>query len=468
MRTAYRILMSLSLVILMACATTSRAADSGKRGLLVPLRESEQPGAEVVEEVELYSDSHALVIGIDDYAGGWPRLSNAVRDARAVAAALEANGFSVTLVENLGSDALKRTFEQFFVYRGNDANARLLVWFAGHGYSDGGEGFLVPRDAPLPQTGPAFRLSALSLRRFGEYVRLARSKHAFAIFDSCFSGTIFASARSAPPAAITRVATAPVRQFLTSGDAGQEVSDDGTFRRLFVEALSGARRADFNGDGYLTASELGLFLTDQVTNYSNRRQTPRYGRLNDPAFDRGDFVFKLATTVSVPASAAGAPDRAVTHADKETVFWQSIRDSRNSADFRAYLEQFPSGTFAGLARARLAALSGTDPIHRSREDAYRYDGEWDGWLRTFGGLFNRSVEATFRVTVRNGSAHGTVDMYGETRTFRARILPDGTVAEGRLEGSIQGYDLHGTLEKGFGDGAMMGWKLEYRMTRATR
>lgn len=40
----------------------------------------------------------------------------------------------------------------------------------------------------------------------------------------------------------------------------------------------------------------------------------------------------------------------------EMVFWESIRGSTDPADFRAYLEQYPNGRFAALARNRLAAL----------------------------------------------------------------------------------------------------------------
>jgi hypothetical protein len=40
----------------------------------------------------------------------------------------------------------------------------------------------------------------------------------------------------------------------------------------------------------------------------------------------------------------------------EIVFWESIRNSTDPADFRAYLEQYPGGKFAALARNRLAAL----------------------------------------------------------------------------------------------------------------
>jgi hypothetical protein len=62
-------------------------------------------------------------------------------------------------------------------------------------------------------------------------------------------------------------------------------------------------------------------------------------------------------------SVSGPPD-AVPNA--EMVFWQSIVNSTNSADFKAYLSQYPSGSFASLARNRLAALEpGALPVPKS-------------------------------------------------------------------------------------------------------
>jgi formylglycine-generating enzyme required for sulfatase activity len=66
----------------------------------------------------------------------------------------------------------------------------------------------------------------------------------------------------------------------------------------------------------------------------------------------GISVFALAA----PAQALEPARSATGGADKETVFWQSIQGSANPADFQAYLRQFPGGTFAPLARNRLAAV----------------------------------------------------------------------------------------------------------------
>ncbi len=43
-------------------------------------------------------------------------------------------------------------------------------------------------------------------------------------------------------------------------------------------------------------------------------------------------------------------------AELEGLFWQSIMNSTNPAEFEAYLAQFPNGVFRALAQARLAAL----------------------------------------------------------------------------------------------------------------
>ena len=62
----------------------------------------------------------------------------------------------------------------------------------------------------------------------------------------------------------------------------------------------------------------------------------------------------LAVLIALPVRVgAQAPTDALR---VEMVFWESIRASSDAADFRAYLEQYPQGRFAPLARNRLAAL----------------------------------------------------------------------------------------------------------------
>ena len=69
------------------------AEAASKHSVPLKLLANYKTDAEVVEEVLLYENSHTLVIGINAYIDGWPRLSMAVKDAeeRAKLAAERAN-----------------------------------------------------------------------------------------------------------------------------------------------------------------------------------------------------------------------------------------------------------------------------------------------------------------------------------------------------------------------------------------
>ena len=335
-------------------------ASAAASEVVVEVRASDQADAPVVEHYKLYGASHALVIGIDNYTGGWPRLSNAIKDAQLVGAALQDQGFDVDLLIDPDGETLRRRLREFYGIKGRDPEARLFVWYAGHGHTEFGEGYLVPADAPLPDH-EQFLVKALHMGDVGSMVRIARAKHALAVFDSCFAGTVFTAQRARPPAAITKAVVQPVRQFLTSGDADQQVSDDGTFRKLFIAALKGEEAADLNRDGYLTGSELGLYLEDRVTNLTQAAQTPRSGKLRDQRFDRGDFVFLMPLAEPAVAALPKTPTPPAPDKDEsafELAFWDTIKSSQNAADYQAYLEVYPQGKFAPLAKARANALRG--------------------------------------------------------------------------------------------------------------
>ena len=47
-------------------------------------------------------------------------------------------------------------------------------------------------------------------------------------------------------------------------------------------------------------------------------------------------------------------------AQQELLFWQSVKDSQEAADFQAYLDRYPGGVYEALARNRLEALQGLE------------------------------------------------------------------------------------------------------------
>lgn len=59
--------------------------------------------------------------------------------------------------------------------------------------------------------------------------------------------------------------------------------------------------------------------------------------------------------VPAPAPPVPAP------ADPELVFWESVRDAKDPAEYYAYLHAYPAGRFSALARIRIEALTPKAP-----------------------------------------------------------------------------------------------------------
>ena len=248
------------------------------------------------DNLEFYKGSYALVVGVSDYKQGWPDLPGVETDVIEVKSALEKNGFRVTVVSNPTKNELDDAFGDFISNYGLVEGNQLLVYFAGHGHTQklsyGGQmGYLVPADAPSPgENLNGFLSSALDMHQIEVYAKRIQARHALFLFDSCFSGSIFSLNRSIPRSVQYKVKL-PVRQFIASGSAGEQVSDDSVFRKMFVSALNG--EGDLNQDGFLTGAELGEFLKNKVIDYTGGSQHPQYGTIRDPHLDKGDFVFFL-------------------------------------------------------------------------------------------------------------------------------------------------------------------------------
>ena len=347
----------------------SSAQQNDGRGIAAEIKLKTESG----QEVKLYDKSYALLIGASDYTHGWPKLPGVKRDIDAVRVALEKHGFQTVIVLNPNSAQLEEAYRNFIQQYGWNEENRLLFYFAGHGHtikqSYGEEmGYIVPVDAPNPNRDKAgFVAKAMDMQQMELYARRIQAKHALFLFDSCFSGSLFSLSRAVPEN-ITYKTSRPVRQFITSGSADEFVPDQSVFRQQFIAALEG--EADSNRDGYVTGSELGDFLQDRVVNYTRNAQHPQYGKIRNPNLDKGDFVFALPKAQSPPVPPAiatknnptltqptlPAPSR-VDPAQQELAFWNSIQNSADVEDFKDYLERYPNGLYAGIARRKVAALS---------------------------------------------------------------------------------------------------------------
>ena len=78
----------------------------------------------------------------------------------------------------------------------------------------------------------------------------------------------------------------------------------------------------------------------------------------DPNIRESIDGLKRVTESTIPKTATAEPTTAAASSggSEDALFWTSIKESADPADYQEYLKQFPKGKFAGLAKNRVAAL----------------------------------------------------------------------------------------------------------------
>ena len=296
----------------------------------------------------------ALVIGNAAYAHA-PALANPLNDAADVGAALERLGFSVTRIDNAGYSALRRGLADFT--RVASTSKFAVVFYAGHGIEVDHRNFLVPVDARLAGD-QMVEFEAVPLDLVQQAVRGA-SELRLVILDACRENPFAVSMRRT---GATRSIGRGLARIEPSGDtlvayAAREgtIASDGQGRNSpYSEALL----AHLEEPGL----EVGLMfrkVRDAVLASTGGSQEPFvYGSLSS----RG--VYLAAGPVSTPApsqrvTSAGTPASAQVEAERELLFWESVKDSERPAAIRLYLDRYSTGTFTALARLRLEQMEDT-------------------------------------------------------------------------------------------------------------
>lgn len=180
----------------------------------------------------------ALIVGIDYYAEQ-SSLNGCVNDANNMARVLRRDEFGnaknfdceVLMADGPGSAiscrTLRRTVEQLFEYDGE----AVLFYFAGHGYIDDADSYLVTSDSETGSDG-------LSLRTVMSLAHKCKARNKIIILDSCHSGSVGADMLRPDTSQISEGMT-----ILTASTAEQyanETEHGGLFTHLLVDALEGA------------------------------------------------------------------------------------------------------------------------------------------------------------------------------------------------------------------------------------
>jgi TonB family protein len=315
-------------------------------GLFGSAASSQEPNRQLVQPGSANTSTGkrlALVIGNSAYPNA--PLKNPVNDAQDIAATLRALGFEVISRENVNQNDMKRAIREFGEkIRGASVG---LFYYAGHGVQVNGENYLVPVDAKI-ESEQEVEYECVKAGFVLAQLDAARNSMNIVILDACRNNPFARSFRSeskglaqmdAPSGTLIAYATAP-----------GSVASDGTGRNgLYTQELLKQMRT----------SGLGIEDVFKRVRISVRAATQQKQTPWESSSLVGDFYF---TPKGAGASTESATGPKVDSAAFELSYWESIKNSTNLDDFKAYLEKYPSGQFSALAqnKIRTLATSSTD------------------------------------------------------------------------------------------------------------
>jgi uncharacterized caspase-like protein len=285
------------------------------------------------------ADRVALLIGNNQY-GSTP-LRNAVNDAKDLGDALKELGFKVIVRENASRKDMIEGIREFG--QALDGAGTALFFYAGHAMQFKDRNYLVPIDAAMGSEEDVTFFSVEIGQVFDRMDR-ARTRFNFIILDACRDNPFAASFK------------------LTSAGLAQMSAPSGT---LIAYATSpGSVAADgFGRNGIYTkhilqnikVPDLPVEIMFKRVREGVERETRKLQTPWDSSSLKGDFVFASGGRATTAQAQAAGPS-ADTTLQIEREFWVSVRESNRAEDVQAYIDKYPNGNFASLARNRLESL----------------------------------------------------------------------------------------------------------------
>ena len=286
------------------------------------------------------ADRVALLIGNNAY--GSSPLRNAVNDAHDLGDALKDLGFQVILRENASRKDMIEAIREFG--QAIDGASTALFFYAGHAMQFKDRNYLVPIDAAMGSEEDVTFFS-VEIGQIFDRMDRARTRFNFIILDACRDNPFAASFK------------------LTSAGLAQMSSPSGTL--IAYATAPGSVAADgFGRNGMYTkhilqnikVPDLPVEIMFKRVREGVERETRKLQTPWDSSSLKGDFTFAGGSGARGPATTVAAGPSADMTLQMEREFWVSVRDSTRPEDIRAYLDKYPSGSFASLAKNRLDAL----------------------------------------------------------------------------------------------------------------
>ena len=355
----------------------------------------------------------ALVIGNGDYTVG--PLDNPTNDASLMASTLEATGFEVTLLQDLGYRDLQRAVVRFgrdLAAAGEDTVG--LVYYAGHAVQASGENYLIPTDADI-QDELDLDIQSLQVSILMKSLERAGNRLNLVVLDACRNNPFKAMSRSGTRG-LAKV-DAPKGTLLAYSTSPGAVATDGSGRNSpYTKALARMIR-----EPGVPVEQVFKKVRIAVMEATGNQQVPW-----ESSSLTGEFVFQdRAPQPAAPAPAAAAPQADPRAA--EIALWTSIATSEDPTLFESYLAAYPSGVFAALAQQRIASLQAARESSAAQAAADQRNSDARAFWETVKGSNDPSVLETlisrYPDTVYAELASGRLETLAAQRTPASAPAP---------------------------------------------
>ena len=318
----------------------------------------------------LSAERVALVVGNAAYEQDVAALRNPVNDATAVAAALRRLGFEVIEGRDLDEGAF---YDKIAAFDDAARSAEMALFFyAGHGLQVDGRNYLAPIDLKLERKQD-LRRHAIEL---AAVLEVMRSDTNLVILDACRNNPLAGElARSlglsravAASRGLARVESASGTLIAYATAPGDVAADGEGDHSPYTAAL--LEHLETPG---LSVQDLFTQVTASVLANTGEKQKPwTHSSLSKVVrlVPGAESEATAAAPAPAPAESESVSQRLTAEqlaakrlaAERELLFWESVKDSADPADLQAYLDRYPGGTYEVLARNRLRALQPSDTL----------------------------------------------------------------------------------------------------------
>jgi len=284
----------------------------------------------------------ALIIGNGDYINA--PLRNPMNDATDMATTLKQLGFSVTLKTNADQRTMERAIRSF------GKNLRKggvgLFYYAGHGLQVKGRNYLIPIDAVIESESDV-KYSSVNAGLILGKMEDAGNNLNIIILDACRNNPFARSFRNVEQGLAKM--DAPTGSILAYSTAPGSVAADGDGRNgLYTEMLL----KQMNQPG-VDLPHLFMNVRKAVVSATHQKQVPW-----EASSLIGDFYFLLPD--DGPKKTARAIDiqarKTIPKFDAEEEMWAAVKHSDMSADYKAFLKEYPNSRFRGAASIKIQQI----------------------------------------------------------------------------------------------------------------